>query len=120
MITLDHQFLKDTADMSNEQLGAYVRNLLQNSNNDIPTRQLNFINEVAAVTRDLTYPETMKMEFCVYWTEHSPKGKKMRFEMQKVFDIRRRLVTWSKNAKTNYGRKELSTGTIKSAAEEII
>ena len=33
--------------------------------------------------------------FFEYWTEKQPKGKKMRFEMQKVFDIKKRLVTWS-------------------------
>ena len=37
-------------------------------------------------------------EFCNYWTESNPKGR-MRFELQKVFDIKRRLATWTKNNK---------------------
>ena len=36
-------------------------------------------------------------EFYLYWTEKKPKGRKMLFEMQKTFDIKRRLDRWSKN-----------------------
>ncbi len=46
------------------------------------------------------HPEQMLEAFILYWTEHNPKGFKMKFEMQKVFDIGRRLNTWSKN---NFG-----------------
>lgn len=35
--------------------------------------------------------------FCDYWTESKPNGKKMKFEMEKTFDITRRLNTWIKN-----------------------
>lgn len=41
------------------------------------------------------YGKAMIRAFFEYWTEKKPKGKKMRFEMQKVFDINKRLVTWS-------------------------
>jgi hypothetical protein len=34
--------------------------------------------------------------FYLYWTESNEGGRKMRFEMQKVFDIKRRLATWKK------------------------
>lgn len=33
-------------------------------------------------------------EFSLYWLEKSENWKKYRFEMEKVFDIRRRLTTW--------------------------
>ncbi len=46
-----------------------------------------------------TYGKQMLREFFDYWTEKNEGGKKMRFEMQKVFDVKRRLVTWSKNNK---------------------
>lgn len=36
-------------------------------------------------------------DFLDYWTEHSINGKKMRFEKEKVFDIKRRWGTWSRN-----------------------
>ena len=40
-------------------------------------------------------------EFYLYWTEHNPKGKKLRFEYSKnqPFNIARRLGTWNKNQK---------------------
>lgn len=44
-----------------------------------------------------TYPKEMLREFFDYWVEKNEGGRKMRFEMQKVFDINRRLKTWSKN-----------------------
>lgn len=43
------------------------------------------------------YGQEMCQEFFDYWTESNPNGKKMRFEMQKVFDIKKRLATWNKN-----------------------
>ena len=35
--------------------------------------------------------------FIYYWTESNEGGKKMKFEMQKTFDIKRRLVKWRDN-----------------------
>ena len=43
------------------------------------------------------YGQTMLKNFSEYWCEKSPKGKLMRFEKEKVFDVSRRLGTWSKN-----------------------
>jgi hypothetical protein len=37
-------------------------------------------------------------DFCLYWTEKSINGRKMRFEKEKVFDIKRRFNTWKRNA----------------------
>ena len=38
--------------------------------------------------------------FFSYWTEMNPNGKRFRMEMEKVFDISKRMNTWIKN---NYG-----------------
>lgn len=38
-------------------------------------------------------------KFVLYWTEKNPGGTKARWEMQKVFDIKRRIVTWMSNTK---------------------
>jgi len=40
---------------------------------------------------------TMCNEFFLYWTETSLNSDKMRFEMEKAFDMKRRLGTWEKN-----------------------
>lgn len=54
------------------------------------------------------YGQEMCRDFFDYWTESNPNGKKMRFEMQKVFDIKKRLATWNKNnlKKHNYGANQ--------------
>lgn len=47
-------------------------------------------------------------EFFEYWTEHGDNGKKMRFEKEKVFDIKKRLERWKRNTK-NYGNTKPNT-----------
>lgn len=45
-------------------------------------------------------------DFYDYWSEHSENGKKMRFEKEKVFDIKRRLVTWKKRQISSFARPQ--------------
>lgn len=63
------------------------------------------------------YGKEMLREFFDYWTEKNEGGKKMRFEMQKVFDISRRLKTWSSNNKfkTNDRAKTKATRIVANA-----
>ena len=35
--------------------------------------------------------------FYDYWTEKTPGGKKMKFELQKTWEVKKRLMTWAKN-----------------------
>lgn len=44
--------------------------------------------------------------FTIHWTERNKTGTKMRWEIEKTFEIRRRLVTWFNNKKTNFGRNK--------------
>jgi hypothetical protein len=48
-------------------------------------------------------------DFFYYWTEHNEGGRKMRFEMQKVFNVKRRLATWKRN-ESRYNFKPNATG----------
>jgi len=43
------------------------------------------------------YSKEIVRKFFDHWSEHNEKGKKMRWEMQKVFDIKKRLNTWKSN-----------------------
>ena len=43
------------------------------------------------------YGREMCNDFYMYWTEPNKSKTKLRFEMQKTWDVGRRLVTWSKN-----------------------
>ena len=38
----------------------------------------------------------MLNDFYRYWTEMNDGGKKMRFEMEKVFQVSKRMETWHK------------------------
>ena len=53
-----------------------------------------------------TYGEKMLNNFYLYWTEKKPKGKKMKFEMEKTFDISRRLMRWNNNNFNNKNDKD--------------
>jgi hypothetical protein len=43
------------------------------------------------------YERSMLLDFYHYWSEESTNGKKMRFEMQKTWNLAGRLRTWSGN-----------------------
>jgi len=43
------------------------------------------------------YGEDMIDDFVRYWTEPNKSKTKLKFELQKTFEISRRLVTWNKN-----------------------
>ena len=59
----------------------------------------------------------MAREFFDYWSEMKPNGRKMKFEFQQTFDIKRRLIKWRNNnnewatTRTNnkYKRQTLQT-----------
>lgn len=61
------------------------------------------------------YGAAMLREFYDYWTESNEGGALMRYEMERVFDVSRRLATWEKRSKTknggNYGTNNYKTAT---------
>ena len=69
-----------------------------------------------------TYGKDLLNEFYLYWTEKKPKGRKMRFELEKTFDIERRLQRWSKNDfnnKNNNNLKAENNEQLKSITTDI-
>ena len=45
------------------------------------------------------YPSEMLDKFCNYWTEKNKSCTKMRYEMEKTFEVSRRLATWASRDK---------------------
>ena len=45
------------------------------------------------------YPKEMLRKFYNYWVEMNKSGTKLRFELERTFEISRRLVTWANNDK---------------------
>ena len=76
-----------------------INNNINKENKEI--RESKFINRVCAEGMKATPAVDPKIinEFCDYWTESNMSGNKMKFEMQKTFDISRRLKKWIQNAK---------------------
>ena len=59
-----------------------------------------------------TYTNDLLNAFYSYWSEPNKSFTKMRFEMQKTWDLSRRLQTWFKNEQQRnrqYGRKPVTT-----------
>lgn len=61
------------------------------------------------------YGKPMIREFFDYWTERNKSGTRMRFEMENVFDIPKRLARWKLN---NYNNNAQSNGTSQREDEE--
>lgn len=51
------------------------------------------------------YPKDMIRAFYDYWTEPNKTRTKMRFEMEKTWEVSRRLTTWANNNKSKYNFK---------------
>lgn len=57
-----------------------------------------------------TYSKEMCIKFFTYWSEPNKTNTKMRFELEKTWEISRRLLTWSNNNKTFDNGKQIRKG----------
>lgn len=57
--------------------------------------------EAGGISREDLFSEMKK--FTAYWTEPNGSGKKERWELEKTFEVRRRLATWISNATRRQG-----------------
>ncbi len=70
------------------------------SKKTIEQRSSDFMNEIWKVASGTDYEDKVKLrKFYEYWSEHGTRDKKMRFEKQTSFNIKRRLGTWFENDK---------------------
>lgn len=66
-----------------------------NSNNNINDRVETFKTKV--YTYSNIYSVDMLLKFFNYWSELNKSGTKMRFELEKTWEIEKRLITWKNN-----------------------
>lgn len=64
---------------------------------DKSEREKEFNDFCKELNKEGIFNTSILKEFISYWTESNLDGKKMKFEMQKTFDIKRRLIKWQKN-----------------------
>jgi hypothetical protein len=85
--------------------------------NNINIRETEFKNSLQPFLEEFG-SDTLN-NFYLYWTEKKPKGRKMLFEMQKTFDIRRRLDRWSNNNFNTKHNKDEKRKAISSLRQSI-
>lgn len=71
---------------------------LDNNKTSLETRTLSFKEKLVPFKNK--YEMDLLKNFFQYWTEPNLSKTKMLFELQKTFDIERRLATWVRNDKT--------------------
>ena len=76
-----------------------------NNKNNINNRKLEFEEIVFQVT-DISKGDLQN--FVDYWTESNKSNTKMKFEMERTFDINLRLKRWMKNKKNWYKPQQKS------------
>ena len=77
--------------------------LLNTNNNKINNIQSNYILEWNDIAIQINFNDLDN--FIDYWTEKSPLGKKMRWQKQKTFDVKRRMLRWQRN---NFNKPKVS------------
>jgi len=66
-----------------------------NNNNNISNRRNEFVFEVLS----FDYEESILNGFIDYWTEPNKSNTKMKYELNKTWETKRRLKTWANNQK---------------------
>ena len=83
---------------------------------DIKVRLKEFAERVEKEVFDMHIDAGMMKDFIDYWTEYnSDGGRVLRYEQKSIFNIRKRMSTWKKNAK-----KFNSNMTFQAASDEDI
>lgn len=81
------------------------------TNKEVQVREQEFTEQVLTIASEIDFDSNEALKFINYWTE--PGGKKLRFEKQQVFDIKRRLQRWLLNVNerktSKHAKKELPT-----------
>ena len=86
-----------------------------NYNNTIKVREQKFINKVLAEglkQTPMVHPDICDA-FTSHWTEPNIAGTRMKFEMQKTWDFKRRMDTWIRNDKNWNGGKQIDKSKFK-------
>tara|TARA_R110001606_G_scaffold26792_2_gene86446 strand:+ start:77 stop:823 length:747 start_codon:yes stop_codon:yes gene_type:complete len=99
------------------QVGVKPQTIVKETKRDktIEDKQSEFKNSLQPFL--VEYDKNMLNDFYLYWTEKKPKGIKMRWEMEKTFDLGRRLQRWNKN---NFNKRQITSYPEKKDAAEIL
>jgi len=100
---------KQTANKSMTNRKQIADKSLTNTNNNVnKDNNVNNVNKLKVHTKKITYilnnkkylekyGKPLLQAFVDYWTEQNTNGNRMKYQMEKTFDIDKRLNTWSNN-----------------------
>jgi len=75
-----------------------VKDKDKDKSKDINVRLKEFADRVEKEVFDMHLDPQMVKDFIEYWTEHNTDGRVLRYEQKSIFNIRKRMATWKKNA----------------------
>tara|TARA_R110000765_G_scaffold136008_3_gene235139 strand:+ start:3711 stop:4358 length:648 start_codon:yes stop_codon:yes gene_type:complete len=92
-----------------------LSNIKINNKNNISIRKLKFINNLSL----LDFDNNLKEEFKNYWIEYNSSKTKMRFELEKTWNLQARIMRWKKlsekwNKNSRASKKYTSTSKLES------
>ena len=112
---LNYELLQDNKSVTNQKQDTNkslpnTNNNVNNENKEIRESKFNIRVKEIFDEKHPACADQVYADFCNYWTESNIGGTKMKFEMQKTFDISRRLAKWIQNSKdwNVEGKVELS------------
>ena len=112
---LNYELLQDNKSVTNQKQDTNkslpnTNNNVNNENKEIRESKFNIRVKEIFDEKHPACADQVYADFCNYWTESNIGGTKMKFEMQKTFDISRRLAKWIQNSKdwNIEGKVELS------------
>lgn len=75
-------------------------NIINNNTINIYIREMQFGAQVSDLSGELQMPIDMANEFLNYWNEsNNAKNPKMKFELERTWDLRKRMIRWMSNSK---------------------
>jgi len=80
---------------TNDQQTTTNKNVKKEKNNNIDERKLKFADTIKPFVD--VYGKDICTNFYNYWTEPNPSNTKLKFEMEKTWDVKRRLNRWNNN-----------------------
>ncbi len=96
---IDKRYIRILGGGIKEKLSTPLKKSLKNNNTSINTTSITYNKEDFILeVNSFEYESSLKEDFIDYWTEPSKSGR-LRFEMQKTFDVSLRLKRWAKNQK---------------------
>ena len=99
---------KDNDNDNDKNTSNDVSVIVATSDDALQKRADKFYNSLVPYVR--LYGKDMVREFYNYWTEPNKSGTKMRYELEKTWDAKRRLTTWA-NRQHTFSARTVSTNS---------